>query len=467
MKIWHKILLVSLILFFGALDVSVISLMEKSWQLNLQREEQRAISEQTLIANNIDENLNAIGSRGAVLNEKIYHDVLKSYASYYEGQGIDLVLFGDHEIIFKSKESILSILPKDTLSETTIQRRHYIQIAKKLPTPHENLTLVYLRNIQSLYEMQQNINHFFIVINFLVGTVLLALLYIVVRKITKPLSILSEITKQMADGNYSKRVTITSKDEIGELGSNFNKMAEAVGEQVKALSNMAEEKQRMVDNLAHELRTPLTSMQGFSEFLISANSSEEDKMLAAQHIKSETKRLSQLAFKLLEISTIQHNPLVFKKIAIRDLFEAVEKVEQQNLHNGMITLRKNIAIEFTSGDFDLLLSFLLNCVENAIHASRRGSEIVLSAYEQDNVVVLEVADSGFGMAKEEIEKAFEAFFRADKSRSRNRGGAGLGLSLCQQIAHIHHTTLNLQSEVGVGTTIQIFLQLHNNLQQTS
>lgn len=108
-------------------------------------------------------------------------------------------------------------------------------------------------------------------INWIIGPILLLLLYLLIRQLTKPLKQLSKTTKTIAEGKYTERVQLRSKDEFGELALNFNRMANAVEQHVIELSNMADEKQRMVDNLAHELRTPLTSMQGFAEFLTSAN----------------------------------------------------------------------------------------------------------------------------------------------------------------------------------------------------
>ncbi|MEK4879318.1 sensor histidine kinase [Paenibacillus sp. FSL R5-0908] len=298
-------------------------------------------------------------------------------------------------------------------------------------------------------------------INWIIGPILLLLLYLLIRQLTKPLKQLSKTTKTIAEGKYTERVQLRSKDEFGELALNFNRMANAVEQHVIELSNMADEKQRMVDNLAHELRTPLTSMQGFAEFLTSANIGQEEQQMAGQYILSETLRLKNLAFKLLDLSVLRHHPLTLKQVDISDLFKSVKQIEQLKLDEAGIKLEMDYSIPAVWGDHDLLASFLVNLVENSIHASPQGSTIRMLAYVLHDEAILEVCDSGFGMTPEQSVRVFEPFYRGEKSRTREYGGAGLGLSLCKQIADAHQARVSLNSTLGQGTSIRIFLQLHN------
>lgn len=462
MKFWLKTLLLVLTLFVVALDISVIMIMNKSWSLNMERETQRASSEQALIANNIYENLTSIMSRGSSVDDPILHDVTNSYARNYLQQGVTLQLWNQERLLYPSYAE--NLRKPDTQYEQIEEKGvHYIRISHKLPAPYDHLLLIYKRDIEELYNKQNELNRFFVTINFTVGPALIILLFLLIRQLTKPLRLLSETTKNIAEGNYSQRVLLYNKDEFGELAKNFNRMAEAVEQRVTELSEMAEEKQRIVDNLAHELRTPLTSMQGFAEYLTAANIGEEERATATRYIWTETMRLKNLAFKLLDISVVGRKPLELHPIHLDELFSSVEQTEMKNLQDARIKLVLRRDIECVWGDFDLLAAFLVNCMENSIHASAEGSEIWLLAYKLGAEAVLEVRDFGIGMTEQQAERALEPFYRADNARSREHGGAGLGLSLCRQIAEAHGARLSLHSEQHSGTSIRLILQLHNNL----
>ncbi|WP_246188146.1 sensor histidine kinase [Paenibacillus tengchongensis] len=426
--------------------------MKKSWQLNMESETRRAASEQLLIANNIFENLDSIRARGNPLTPVLLASVAESYGDYYGKQGIGLELRENGRLIY----------PGAGERNAAVQEVQLIRMSMPLPAPYQQLELTYTRDISGLHRQQRELNRFFVMINWISGPVLALLLFLMIKRLTKPLKELSETTKTIAEGDYSNRVNLHSKDEFGEVAVNFNRMASVVEQRMNELSDMAEEKQRMVDNLAHELRTPLTSMQGFAELLTSANIGREDQMKAGSYIRSETLRLKNLAFKLLDLSVLRHHPLVLTEVDVARLFETVVQTEQLQLTGNGIPLETDCSIRRVWGDADLLAAYLVNLIDNAIRASAAGSQVRLLAYEQDGEAVLEVSDSGSGMTAEQCKQAFEPFYRADPARSRVYGNAGLGLSLCRQIAEAHEARVGLNSVPGEGTTVRIFLQLFNN-----
>ncbi|MEI2400380.1 sensor histidine kinase [Paenibacillus phytohabitans] len=429
--------------------------MKKSWQLNMDSETRRAASEQLLITNNIYENLDSIRTRGLTLTPALMVSVAKSYGEHYRKQGIGLELREDGQLIYPNQAG-----------KSAVQDEHVMTLAMPLPAPYQHLELTYKRDISGLYAQQQELNRFFVMINWIVGPLLVLLLYLLIRHLTRPLKLLSETTKTIAEGNYSNRVELNSRDEFGELAFNFNRMAAVVEQRMTDLAGMAEDKQRMVDNLAHELRTPLTSMQGFAELLTSANIGQEDQVKAGHYILTETVRLKNLAFKLLDLSVLRHQPLVQAEVNVAALFQEVAQTELQKAAEHGLLLQMDSSIPAVWGDADLLASFLVNLIENAIPASQPGSIIRLLAFQQNGEGVLEVQDSGAGMTEEQSKRAFEPFYRADPARSRTYGNAGLGLSLCRQIAEAHEARVELHSVLGQGTSIRLFLQLHNNCPST-
>ncbi|MEK4513978.1 HAMP domain-containing sensor histidine kinase [Paenibacillus sp. FSL H8-0122] len=446
MRFWHKILLAVLVLFIAALDVSVVMVMKKSWQLNMASESKRAASEQLLITNNIYENLDSIRARGVSLTPALLVSVAKSYGEHYRKQGIELELRDDGLLLYPGEKE-----------QHAAQEEHIMTLAMPLPAPYQHLELVYKRDISGLYAQQEELNRFFVMINWIVGPLLVGLLYLLIRHLTKPLKLLSETTKTIAEGDYSNRVELNSRDEFGELAVNFNRMASVIEQRITDLAGMAEDKQRMVDNLAHELRTPLTSMQGFAELLTTANIDQEDQVKAGHYILSETVRLKNLAFKLLDLSVLRHQPLMLAEVDVASLFDTVAQTEQQRVTDNGLLLELNSSIPAVWGDADLLAALLVNLIENAIPVSRPGHTIRVLAYQQDGAGVLEVQDSGSGLTEEQSRRAFEPFYRADPSRSRSYGHAGLGLSLCRQIAEAHQARIELLSAPGEGTSIRLFL----------
>lgn len=462
MRFWQKTLLVMLTLFIVTLDFSVVMIMKKSWQLNMEREVQRASSEQALIANNIYENLNSIRSRGMTINETVLYDVASSYAEYYKHQGITLQLWNQDKVVF-SEDAVKSNSSNSSEENASQDEQNVrgVTISNRMPAPYEYLSLTYERDIEELYARQNELNRYFIYINLIAVPILVTLLYVLIKQLTKPLRQLSNTTKNIADGDYGQRVSLKNNDEFGELAKNFNRMAEAVEQHITELSTMAEEKQRIVDNLAHELRTPLTSMQGFAQYLNAANIGEEERMTASGYIWSETLRLKNLVFKLLDLSVLSHQSIERKPVSVEQLFESVRKTELHQLEQAGINLVLHTDIDCVWGDEDLLASFLVNCIENAIHVSSEGSIIRLLAYEENAKTILEVQDYGRGMSADHVEHVFEPFYRVDNARSREHGGAGLGLSLCRQIASAHQAELELKSEERIGTRIRMILQLPN------
>lgn len=408
-------------------------------------ESKRAASEQLLITNNIYENLDSIRARGVSLTPALLVSVAKSYGEHYRKQGIELELRDDGLLLYPGEKE-----------QRAVQEEHIMTLAMPLPAPYQHLELAYNRDISGLYAQQQELNRFFVMINWIVGPLLVVLLYLLIRHLTKPLKLLSETTKTIAEGDYSNRVELNSRDEFGELAFNFNKMATVIEQRMSDLAGMAEDKQRMVDNLAHELRTPLTSMQGFAELLTTANIDQDDQVKAGRYILSETVRLKNLAFKLLDLSVLRHQPLMLDEVDVASLFDTVAQIEQQRVTDNLLLLELYSTIPAVWGDADLLASFLVNLIENAIPASPPGSTIRLLAYQQDGEGVLEVQDSGSGMTEEQSRRVFEPFYRADQSRSRAYGNAGLGLSLCRQIAEAHQGRVELQSVPGEGTCIRLF-----------
>lgn len=225
-----------------------------------------------------------------------------------------------------------------------------------------------------------------------------------------------------------------------------------------------ERQNQFIGNFTHELKTPMTSIIGYADLLRSQTLSREDELDAAKYIFSEGKRLEHLSLKLLDIFVSQNESF--------SLIHAspAETISNLVTHLQPVLAREEITLEYACEDGYCMLdpdffgSLLVNLIENARKAltgkdrkNGKGRIKVSSVMTADGCQV-KVADNGQGIPQTALSHITEAFYRVDKARSRAQGGAGLGLTLCAEIARLHHGTITFQSEEGRGTIVTVDLK---------
>lgn len=203
---------------------------------------------------------------------------------------------------------------------------------------------------------------------------------------------------------------------------------------------LAQQRQELIDALAHEMRTPLTAILGGVRLLERANLDEDSRADLLDSMAKETQRLTDMDERLLMLTRLEHEMPEFAR------FSSMEMVKEA------VSIFDGVELSGEDAEFvaerELTILLLRNLVVNAKRAG--GEESVRVALLENG---FSVTDSGCGMTKEQIARAFEPFYKADKSRARAQGGAGLGLTLCQKIARMHGGELAIESEVGKGTTV--------------
>ncbi|MDD3796027.1 MAG: HAMP domain-containing sensor histidine kinase [Lachnospiraceae bacterium] len=279
-------------------------------------------------------------------------------------------------------------------------------------------------------------------------------LYLSLRRTMRPLQELKSAAADIAGGAYDSRVPVRRKDEIGELAISFNQMSDQVRMHVAALSRTNETQRQLLASLAHELKTPMTAIIGFSDTLMTLRLSEERKRQALTYIGSECRRLSRLSVKMLELTGLyetEEEHISMEMVAVGELLEQVRILTAHRLQEKQIKLIITNACPDLKRemDRDLMISFLLNLVDNAAKASAFGGKIEIFSEESS----ITVKDYGKGIPAEELEHVTEAFYMVDKSRARSEGSIGLGLALCRQIARLHGAGMRIESEAGVGTSV--------------
>ena len=282
-------------------------------------------------------------------------------------------------------------------------------------------------------------------------------IYLLSRYITRPIRSLDKLAGRIAEGNYEIRSHNKSQDEIGVLARNFNRMADQLVDQMEQKVLEAKQKEDFTAAFAHELKTPLTSIIGYADMLNSVDLSEEERREAYFYIYSQGKRLESLSHKLLELVSMDKNPIAMRPINTKTLEEnlrtTMRPIWKQRGLRGKVNMDKGIIM----GDEELLLSLFYNLLDNAVKAMDKEGEgfILLKGTTRKDGDEVKVVDNGRGIPREEISRITEAFYMVDKSRSRREGGAGIGMALCQKIVQIHKAELLIDSNLGAGTVVQI------------
>lgn len=277
--------------------------------------------------------------------------------------------------------------------------------------------------------------------------------------LTGPLNKMSRAARKMAQGNYSDRLSLDSRDEIGTLAESFNLMAGAVEEKVDELARAARDKEDFVANFAHELKTPLTSIIGYADTIYQKELSREEIRRASWHIWNEGMRLEALSQKLMELTVLGRQSFPLTELPATELLQDAADGLAPLLHEKKIEFSLKAEPAFVLADYDLLKTLLNNLADNAIKAGATQIELQGQLDAMNGKYRILVRDNGCGMEQTELSRITEAFYMVDKTRSRKQHGAGLGLALADKAARLHGDRLHFESEKGVGTAVRFALDL--------
>ena len=257
------------------------------------------------------------------------------------------------------------------------------------------------------------------------------LILLVSRTLTEPLTKLAGAAEDIAGGNYSRRVGIRGRDEIGMLGSAFDRMAEAV--------ERARKTQRdFLANVSHELKTPLTSLIGFSQALVDGSLlSESERTRAATIVHEESERVLRMAQELLDLARVEAGSISMHITAV-DLGAQLQQeleIVRPRAAKRRLELDLQVPPDLTpvAADPERLHQILDNLLDNAVKYASEGTAIRISVLTNISGLEVMVANTT-GAHKPDPQKMFDRFYRADPSRSAAAGGVGLGLSISRELA---------------------------------
>lgn len=270
--------------------------------------------------------------------------------------------------------------------------------------------------------------------------------------LTKPLQQLIGMVQRVGQGQLAERTTPRGKDELSFLGKEFNQMAANLEQQERL-------RVKLTNDISHELRTPLASIQAYLEGMEDGVVEANPKNLSL--ISEEAKRLDTLLGSLQDLARLEKSSPRQTPVDVRHLTASIVRslrilAEEKNL---TLTLRDGQTPLFTLGDGEMLSTALRNVITNAIKYTPAGGQVIISLGSNGSEIIVQVADSGIGIEAQELPLIFERFYRADRSRSRDTGGTGIGLALTKEVVKGHGGRVEVQSELGLGSTFTIYLPM--------
>jgi signal transduction histidine kinase len=261
--------------------------------------------------------------------------------------------------------------------------------------------------------------------------VAMLLILLVSRSLSRPLTKLAAAAEDIAAGNYARRVDVKGHDEIGLLGSAFNRMAEAVERARKIQRDF-------LANVSHELKTPLTSLIGFSQALVDGSLlSDVDRARAAAIVHEESERVLRMAQELLDLARVEAGSISMHITAVDldgQLQQELEMVRRRALARSL-SLRLSVPDDIppVAADPERLHQILDNLLDNAVKYAPDGTAISATA-RLSGAAVETVISNPTGPSRPDPDRMFDRFYRADPSRSAAAGGVGLGLAISRELA---------------------------------
>ena len=298
-----------------------------------------------------------------------------------------------------------------------------------------------------------SINRFLIWSGILAVGLAAVLTFFLSRRILAPVEGLSRAARALARGEFSQRVSVTSRDEVGELGRTFNAMA-------SELATTEEVRRSLVADVAHELRTPLSNIRGYLEGIRDGVVTANPDTLRSMH--EEVLLLTRLIEDLQELALAESGQmdLYLQPCNLAELTKRAVAGVQPSAELKGVVLTTDVADHApVAADPERIGQVLRNLLANAVNYTGAGGSIKVSLHRGDGCARVRVEDTGVGIAEEDLPYVFERFYRVDKSRSRSTGGVGLGLTIAKRMVEAHGGRMAVESTAGEGSTFSFTLPL--------
>ena len=463
MKFSSKLLLCTIIVLALALGFSGFYIVNYVFETSLAREAGQALDENSILCFAFETAALNVPAKYDVLQDRTVGQIASNLESGGQGSGRMLRISDEEKSVlyagdgFEADEALLELTDENTRTYRTIllNGRYYIQTGSTFHALDRVLYLETLRDVSEVFSERELGFRVYRRVTIIILILGMVIMYLISFLLTKPIRLLTRATKRMAAGDYDYRARTVSSDELGQLTLDFNHMAEALEENINKLEDEIQAREDFVGAFAHELKTPLTAIIGYADMLRSRQMDEEKSLLSANYIYKEGKRLEAMSIRLLEIMVTRHGQAQFQEVSAETLFLYLHDMFTPNESMEFIYSYDQGTVWAES---NLIITVLINLVDNACKASEPGSTIEIRGRQEEKGYRFIIRDYGIGIPKEELLKITKAFYMVDKSRARSRNGAGLGLALCTEILSLHNSVLEIESTPGEGTGISFVLQ---------
>lgn len=300
------------------------------------------------------------------------------------------------------------------------------------------------------------------IISILIGSALVGLLalWFIVKKLNR---IIRGIRK-FEDGDLKTRIEVKSNDDLDQIGTVFNSMADTIEQNIDELKGVENLRKELISNISHDLRTPISSIQGYAETLIlkkdDIGQKEQEKYLGV--IYKNCENLQDLVTNLFELSKLQSNQVMLNKepFSIGELVHDVANKYRILSQKKGVSINTIVSKDIPVVEADVLLidRVLQNLIDNAIRFCKEGDTINIELQQATTGQVnVTIADTGAGIPHDHLPLIFERYFKKDE-----RGGSsGLGLAIVKRIIDLHESSIDVKSTVGRGTSFQFSLPVAN------
>lgn len=285
----------------------------------------------------------------------------------------------------------------------------------------------------------------FIINTLLTLTLSVFIAFLLSFYVRKRINILTTIAQQLTSGQYQKRMPIKQKDELGQLGADFNTLA-------KTLQKNQQAQQQWIADISHELRTPVSILKGELEALDDGIRPLNTNALVS--LKQEVERLNKLIEDLYQLSISDMGALKYNKqdFDFNSLINEVKQSFDVQFSKKKLDFQLNNSTPnpmIVRGDRERLYQLLSNLLNNSLRYTRTGGEVLISVHLNHSQCIVSVEDSAPGVELEKISSIFDRLFRVESSRTRAHGGAGLGLAIARQIVLAHNGNIDaMPSKLG-------------------
>jgi signal transduction histidine kinase len=284
----------------------------------------------------------------------------------------------------------------------------------------------------------------------LAGVLSLVMVQVLARGMVSPLREMSKAAAAMSRGDYNRRVTATSNDEVGDLARAFNAMAAQLAEVDRI-------RRDLVANVSHELRTPITALRAGLENLV--DGVEPTDPATFRTMLGQVERLGRLVSQLLDLSKLESGtvPLNRQRFRVRPLLD--QAVREARLHapeTMELVVDADDELE-ANADPERVHQVVANILENAVRHSPTDGRVLVGARGDNGALFIEVTDQGPGVPRGAEERIFERFYRADAARTRSEGGTGLGLAIARWIVDMHGGVIRADRAEPTGCRMVVSL----------